>query len=104
MLTLPIETENHLHDMIVIILTPDNLERMKKADPGKLDLSNIHRAGYNLHEPTIMLCYEEPTPEFNRLMHLADIHALLKYLLRGWKFQPEKGDHDRGPESVKDHN
>lgn len=33
-----------------------------------------------------------------------ELKAIIKYLKRGWKFHPELGDHDRGPESLKNQN
>jgi hypothetical protein len=28
------------------------------------------------------------------------LKAIIEYLQRGWKFRPEVGDHDRGPEKL----
>lgn len=97
MLMLPIETRSHVNDMLIIVLDSVNIQRLREADPAEIDTKVC---GKQLVNPTVMVCYEEPTPQFNRLMQGNDIKAILEYLGRGWKFQPDKGDHDRGPESI----
>lgn len=104
MLILPIITQGHRRDALIVILGPDNLERMKGGDPAEVKLTDLRRVGKGLVDPAIMLCYEEPTAALNRLIQAGDLKALIKHLQRGWKFRPEAGDHDRGPQSVKDGN
>jgi hypothetical protein len=89
MLLLPIETPGHQNDCAVIILDAGNLERMKAADYVDIVLS---RSGKTLVNPTLFICYEEPTPEFERLLQGGDVLALLAYLSRGYKFSADKGD------------
>lgn len=104
MMILPLETENHEHDALIIVLDPDNLERMKGGDPAEVKLKQLRQAGKNLVDPAIVLCYEKPSPKFNRLIQSGDTLAVIQYLQRGWQYRPEAGDHDRGPESIKDTN
>ena len=101
MMMLPIETENHSHDAIILILGKDNLERMKAGDPAEAEL---RKTGRHLVNPTIMVCYEEQSPAFTQLLNRGDLKAIIEHLQRGWKFRPERGDHDRGPESLKSQN
>ena len=104
MFVLPIKTEGHKRDALIIVLGPENLERMKQGDPAELQLKQLRQAGKELVDPAILLCYEEPSPTLNRLIQGGDITAVIKYLQRGWKYRPDAGDHDRGPESIKDQN
>lgn len=101
MMILPIETEGHTHDALIIILGPDNLERMKVADPAEVVL---RKTGKRLVNPTVQVCYEEDQTALTRLLHGGDLGAILKHLTRGFEFRPAKGDHDRGPESLRESN
>jgi len=98
MLILPLETQDHKQDVVVVILEPANLARMREGDPAEVKLRQVREAGKHLVEPTILLCYEEDTAALTRLVQGGDLRAMLKYLHRGWKFRLEAGDHDRGPE------
>ncbi len=101
MLLIPIETPNHADDVVIIVLGPDSLERMRQADPAEVELRKV---GKKLVNPTVSVCFEEDLASLNRFIQRGDIQGLLKHLQRGWAYQPDKGDHDRGPESIKDAN
>ena len=101
MIMIPIETDLHRKDALIIVLGADNLEHMKAADPAEID---IRGSGKRLVNPIVLLCYEESSPALNRLVQGGNVDALIKYLQRGWAFRPDKGDHDRGPESIGSHN
>ena len=75
--------------------------RMKQADPAEI---RLRECGKILVNPIVHICFETPSPEWNRLVQSGDLKAILKYLIRGWKFQPGQGDHDRGPDSIKTSN
>ncbi len=97
MLVIPIETADHKHDAVIIVLDKDNVRRMQEADPGEAILRDC---GKQLVNPTLLLCYEEDSPAFRRAIQTNDLPALVKFLQRGWRFRPDKGDHDRGPQSI----
>jgi hypothetical protein len=97
MLILPIETTDHKEDALVIVLGPDNIERMQEADP-----CEVFGYPHTLVKPKVMVCFEKPSPEWNTVLHSGNLQQILKYLTRGFKFRPELGDHDRGPESLKE--
>lgn len=95
MLMMPISNPKG-RDAVVIVLDPSNIERLKKHDPVEI----LSFGGKVLHNPRIFICYEEDSPELNRLVQSGDHGKLLDFLGRGFEFHPELGDHDRGPESV----
>ena len=101
MLILPVETKGHRKDAIIVVLDNDNLSRMAEADPVEIDM---RKTGKTLVNPIVLICHEEPTPEFMQIINGGDLNKIIAHLQRGWKFRPEKGDHDRGPESLKDSN
>ena len=98
-IAIPVESDGHTKDALIVVLGPDNLERMKKADPAEFALAT---SGYNLVNPIILLCYEEQTPELMTLLQSGDLEKIVKHLRRGFEFRPDKGDHDRGPEKMAD--
>jgi hypothetical protein len=75
---------------------------MREADPVEIDLRKL--AEYRLVNPVLLICLEEESAALDRLIHAGDIRAIVKHLRRGWTFRPERGDHDRGPEALKDQN
>ena len=97
MLILPIQSHNHERDAIIIVLGQDNIDRMKQHDPAAL---KCYETGKTLVNPVIMLAYEDESPEFSRVVQCGNIGSILEFLQRGKSFQPDRGDHDRGPESI----
>lgn len=101
MLLIPIETPNHAHDAVIVVLNAGNLTRMAEADPVEIEL---RKCGRNLVNPTIVICHEEESRTLTRLIQGHDVDKIIAHLQRGWKFRPDRGDHDRGPESIRDGN
>jgi hypothetical protein len=97
MLLIPIETEGHTHDAVIVVLGGANVERMREADPVEI---RLRESGRNLVNPAILICYEDSSPELARLLAGRDVRAIIRHLQRGWKFRPQEGDHDRGPEPL----
>lgn len=99
MLALPIESTDHKNDAIILILGPENLERMKTGDPAEFIAK---QSGKHLVNPKLLICYEEPSPQLTQLLQGGDLRKIIEYLQRGWKFRPEIGDHDNGPQKLSD--
>lgn len=97
MLIVPVESPDHTEDALLIVLDDANLARMAVADPAEVVLRD---SGRMLVNPTVLVCHQNSTPEFARLLQARNFGAIVKYLQRGWQFRPDKGDHDRGPESI----
>jgi len=100
MLVIPLMSKDHKYDALILVLGPDNLDRMKQADPAEVVMRQINQGDFRLVDPVIYLCYEEPSPELERLVRGRDPIAILDFLQRGWQYRPEAGDHDRGPERL----
>lgn len=95
MLIIPVESAGHAHDMLVIVLGDENLARMAVADPVEIVLRDT---GKRLVNPTVHVCHEKDgCPEFARVLQTRDLAKILEYLGRGWKYLPDRGDHDNGP-------
>jgi hypothetical protein len=89
MLIFPIETTDHADDAVVVVLGSDNVERMAVGDPAEIDW---RASGFTLVNPRILLCYEKDQAALMRVIQTKDIRRILKYLSRGFKDRPEKGD------------
>jgi len=101
MILIPIKSEDHKHDMLIVILNKANVDRMKVSDPAEIQLSQLK---IPLVLPTIMIAYEDSSPEFSRIVQGGNVRKIIEFLQRGWEFKPEKGDNDNGPQSIKEIN
>jgi hypothetical protein len=98
MAIVPIEPDGHKNDVLLVILGPDNLERMRRSDLAEVNLREVYKAGCKLVHPIIKICIEE---DENALRSkFSDVKALVNYPHCGWEFRPDLGDHDRGPEKL----
>lgn len=101
MLLIPMQSSDHKNDIMIVVLDDIGLQRIQQADPAEIPLS---KTGKTLVNPLILICHESDHSSLNKYIQRNDIQGLIKHLQRGWKFQPELGDNDRGPESIKDSN
>lgn len=101
MLVLPIETEHHEADVLVVVLGAGNLARMRAGDPPEVKLREV--APHLVH-PTVVICFEEQQAELMRLLNAGDVRGALAHLSRGWQYRPDRGDHDAGPQRLRDLN
>jgi hypothetical protein len=101
MLLIPIQSADHKEDAVIVVIDGVSLERMQKADPAEIVL---RQSGKHLVNPTLLFCFERDHVALNKFIQANNIKGLIKHLQRGWKFRPELGDHDRGPESIKAQN
>lgn len=100
MIIIPIKTDDHKHDMLIVVLDKVNVERMKVADPAEIQLAQLK---IPLVLPTIMIAYEDSSPEFSKVVQGGNVRKIIEFLQRGWKFKPES-DNDDGPQSIKEQN
>jgi hypothetical protein len=85
---------------IMIILGRDNIERILEKDPVSIGCDG--RGFSNMIVKAIGVSYATDA----ELVHYAQLgrqgktHEVIKLATAGWKFRPEKGDHDRGAEPL----
>jgi hypothetical protein len=97
MIVIPIVTQSHTNDALLVVIDALNLERMKAADPAEVTLNG--REHY-LVNPRVLICYEEITPEFKAIIDTRDLDKIIAHLRRGFTFRPDLGDHDLGPQPL----
>lgn len=97
MLALPVETPGHVQDFVLIVLTDENLARMKAHDPAEVVLRDIKAV---LHRPTVIICWEEDQETVLDMVRQGkSMGEIGRHLSRGWAYRPEAGD-DKPPEVV----
>lgn len=85
---------------LIIIIERENLDRMREADP--ITLESKTRGGQilarvaNPHNLSIVIAYEEDEVELYKLLRAGDAAAILRYVERGRKWNPETD----GPENI----
>jgi hypothetical protein len=96
MLTMPVQVSQGEYALFVV-LEDDNIVRMKEYDPAEVDLHKLGPPWNKLRLRTVIVGYLAPgedTKEFHRLIGEGRPKAAIRYLNRGFRFRPERGDHD----------
>lgn len=99
MLMIPLKTSATSFDLFVI-LEDENIERLKEHDPAEILPGNCGPAFNGLGLRSVQICYLSPgeVEEAVDLLRDGQINEVIKRLLKGWRFRPEHGDHDQGPQ------
>lgn len=85
---------------LIIILGDDSIERIKQQDPVELKLSEIYKSGVPTNDIGITHLNAEDMETLVNLMRVGRVDDAFRFATRGWKFQPDRGDHDMGPTDV----
>lgn len=83
MRTIPIATKDHAHDQLIIILSRDDWERMRQADPVQLDWTDMVVQTQFIYQPLITICYEPDITKVMVFLNKGDIIGALRFLQRG---------------------
>lgn len=84
------------HYSLMIVLQEGNIERLREYDPVEVPLTMLGPkfAGLQLRDVTVTYATDEDIREVERLGQQGDIRGALRYLTRGFRFRPDRGDHD----------
>lgn len=77
--------------VLVVVLTRDNLDRMKAADPFDVQLRVYGQAldlSKRLRDLDVVIAYEEDVRELERLAALRDLPAIIQWIERGRIHRP----------------
>lgn len=104
MMMIPIPHDGILD--LLVILEDENLERIKQHDNAEVNLQQLQMLnGIHLQKSKprfVWIAYANPA-EVARLHELRSqgrIEEALKLLTGGFKFRPDLGDHDKGPQRL----
>lgn len=87
---------------IVVLLENDNMERIREHDPAEITIKKLPPEWTRLKLNAVLITYLGPE-EKDRFLALCDddrVQQALRFATRGWRYRPDQGDHDHGPERV----
>ena len=101
MMILPVQLTPDSYSLFVL-LEDDNIERIKEYDPAEINIYKLTKPWSELKLLDVVVTYLAPADkdEFLRLCTMSNRREALKLVTRGFRYRPDKGDHDRGPESL----
>jgi hypothetical protein len=85
---------------VIIILGPENIERMKEKDPVEVEW---HTFPFAKDPPRLIGITYASDAEMTQIAQLARQGKMLEAInmaTSGWKYRPEMGDHDLGYEQL----
>lgn len=82
---------------VIIVLGPENIERIQEKDPVELKFDE-----WGIKPRTIGISYatDAEMMQMEQLARQGKTQEAVKMAISGWKFRPEKGDHDLPPERL----
>lgn len=80
--------------VLIIVLTRENLDRMREADPFDLKTRDLGAIliGWKAKDLDIVIAYEEDESFIGECQKTGDIKALIGWIERGRRHRPEQGD------------
>jgi hypothetical protein len=103
MICIPFTVKPGIYD-IMVVLEQENIDRIKEYDPAmiplddfpepfkSMQLSEVHITFGNKEDLAFCMAQEQGP---------AGLKIVLEHLTRGWKYKPEQGDNDQGPQQVR---
>jgi hypothetical protein len=87
---------------VFVVLGDDNWSRITEYDPVVIPFHALGSEWANLQLQDVVITYANAADhlEIERLAAANDMPAILRHLARGFSFHPERGDHDRGPQTL----
>ncbi len=101
MIVIPFSVDEFEYTLF-IGLQDDSLERMKEYDPAQIEVSKMPAEFRRRKLGHIIVGYmtDADLQHVMRLEKSGNMAEGLKYLTQGFKFRPERGDHDGPPMSL----
>jgi len=84
---------------LLIVLGPENIERIKEKDPFQLDHTDLPGVG-RLGVIQISYASDAEMTQMSQLARQGKLEEAVKLATAGWKYRPERGDHDLGPQKL----
>lgn len=87
---------------IFVVLEEENMERLRAYDPAEVIVPQVEErmsfSGGKLKDVVIGYATAKDMDVLKTFFEQNKIREALQYLSRGWRYRPDAGDHDRGPE------
>jgi hypothetical protein len=81
---------------LLIVLGPDNVERMKEKDPVEIYWDQLPFSLDLIKTIGISYATDAELVQMEQLARQGKTNEAVKMAISGWKYRPEKGDHDLG--------
>lgn len=92
------DDHKYAHSYLIVIIQPNNLERMKQGDPITLNpsyMGGVLRPARYPTELRVCIGYEHDAAKVREFTDRNDTAGLLEYVQRGYQFDPALGDGKR---------
>jgi len=94
-----ISTKKKGKRVVLVIIGPDNVERMQEKDPLELELYRLPFA-----EPVsvvgMVIASDAELVQIEQLLRQGKVDEAIERATSGWQYRPEMGDHDLGPQKM----
>jgi hypothetical protein len=81
---------------VLIVLGPDNIERIQEKDPVEVQWDDLPFSGWLPRTIGITYATQAEMTQMEQLCRQGKRDEAIKMAVSGWKFRPERGDHDGG--------
>ena len=94
-----ISTKKKWKRIVLVIIGPDNIERMQEKDPLEIELYRLPFA-----EPIsvigVVVASDAELTQIEQLLRQGKVDEAIERATSGWQYRPEMGDHDLGPQKM----
>jgi hypothetical protein len=85
---------------VVIVLGPDNIERIQERDPVEVEWDRTPFKQNRVRRIVIASATAAQLTQCEQLVRQGKPDEAIGLISSGWKYRPEKGDHDLGPQRL----
>ena len=85
---------------VMIVLGSDSLERMKEHDPVEVEWHTFPFKNDALRIIGISYANDAEMVQMTQLARQGKLEEAITMVVSGWKYRPERGDHDLGYEKL----
>ena len=99
LITIPMRQEGEDSYVLFVILSDDNINRIKSYDPAEIHLPDMGKDFNRLDLKGVNIMYASNEEIEEMIKNPRDVVKMILKLARGWSFRPDLGDHDGPPVS-----
>jgi hypothetical protein len=86
---------------VMIVLGPENIERIKEKDPVEVRFWQMAFADSKIHMVGISYASDAEMTQMEQLLRQGKMSEAIQMAVSGWKYRPDLGDHDLPPEKYR---
>lgn len=85
---------------VIVVLGPDNIKRMDERDPVEVEWDRTPFGANRIRRIMIASVTDAQMTQCEQLVRQGNVKAAIELISSGWKYRPEMGDHDLGPQRL----